>query len=147
MTNQELITLPKSEKEVREIDLQSYNGDLFRSNYRHHCLKECAFEKAEVDYLIGNAPDFTFARNYCDFGNEMAQYLLKVKQDRFAALLTKQKDLPARIFESNDGNFISEQNLSGKTELSFSLNGNATLYVDSEHGVDVEIRKIGRKKK
>ena len=143
LDRKELITLPKNEGEVIEIDLNSYLGDIFRSNYRHYVLSDnCKFEKSEADFLLGNTPDTTFARNYCDFNNDAAQLILKKKQDRFASLLTSQPNPIATRKIVDSGAVKVETDPANRTTLTIEVRGNARVEINNNHGFDFDIVSI-----
>ena len=143
--DKEEIQIPINETEFEQIDLRSYNGDIFRSNFRHFALSDCAYEKDELDFLTGNKPDSTFARNYCDMENDASQYRLYIKQNRFARLLQECKE-GASIERITKGNFFSSTpDPDHCTELDFTVENAAQLQnilAYAQHGIDVDTVKI-----
>lgn len=145
------IDLSSSDQEERIIDLNGYSGDNFKSNYRHWALEECAFEECETDYLLGNVPDMTFARNYCDFGNPASQMILKLKQERIARLVQKQTDTYV-VFRQLDGSHVfceTEEDDCYLTDLSIHarIKGeNAKIRISSKYGFELEVTGGKREK-
>ena len=143
--DKEEIQIPINESEFEQIDLRNYNGDIFRSNFRHFALSDCAYEKDEVDFLTGNKPDSTFARNYCDMENDASQYRLYIKQNRFARLFQERSEETVIEGKTERENYRSTLDPDHCTELDFTVEdaGQLTnILAYAQHGIDVDVVKI-----
>ncbi|MDY3931539.1 MAG: hypothetical protein SOZ08_07550 [Erysipelotrichaceae bacterium] len=140
----EMILLPSEKNEFEEVDLRNYNGDIFRSNFRHYALSRCGYQKDEVDYLTGNKPDSTFARNYCDYANDAVQYHLRLKQDRFANLFSKAKDATLSYAHLDGSVYQTGCDPHHWTQVSFIVErGNDDeIQVRNQHGFTVDIEQV-----
>lgn len=129
--------------EIKVMNFSKYKGDIFRSNFKHHSIHLAGLDEGETDYLLGNKSTETFARNYCDFESDSAQFLLHTKLNRYMALFDKEAILYSTKTDVNDGeefkSLISNKSLH---ESSFDLeksNNDITIEVDSDYGVDLII--------
>ena len=77
-----IITVPGNDGDSKETDLAAYGGDFLRENFRFWCMTYAGMTGDETAYLMGNTPETTFGRYYCDFLNDASQYLLYVKLRR-----------------------------------------------------------------
>lgn len=74
-----LITLPSS----KQSDMNQYQGDLFRSNFRYRALETCGLTLGELSYVLGVQPSDTFSRHYCDYANDLSQLGILIKLARW----------------------------------------------------------------
>ena len=140
----EMILLPSEKNEFEEVDLRNYNGDIFRSNFRHYALSRCGYQKDEVDYLTGNKPDSTFARNYCDYANDAVQYHLRLKEDRFANLFSKAEDATLSYVHLDGSVFHTGCDSHHCAQVSFIVERGYEdeIQVSNKHGFTVDIEQV-----
>lgn len=78
-----ILILPDDRNEL-ETDFGRYHGDIFLSNFRYKVKQEAKMTNGEIHYIIGiNAPD-TFSKHYCDYTNDLVQYTMIQKMNRWA---------------------------------------------------------------
>ncbi len=81
------VSVPSEKDGTKETNLNHYGGDFLRENIRYWTLSYAGMTNDETAYLIGNVPDTTFGRYYCDYLNDASQFLLYVKLLRLDSLL------------------------------------------------------------
>ena len=140
-----IYNLTKGNKTIKT-DLSKYQSDVFVSNYRHHAIHISQMEEGELAYLSGLSAPHTFARNYCDYGNDASKLILYIKQNRFADSLVKKDSAMERSVSNNE--FIKEkislQN-GGRIDLMAYMKilyPNAKVKVESKYGFDLSIQKV-----
>lgn len=79
---QHLIILPEDGNEI-ETDINSYNGDIFRTNFRDKAINEAGFGLDELHYYLGIKKPDTFSQHYCDYTNEYVQLIMASKLNRW----------------------------------------------------------------
>lgn len=82
-----VVAIPSQNNGTKETNLNEYGGDFFRENFRYWSLTLAGMTNDETAYLIGNTPETTFGRFYCDYLNDASQYLLYTKLRRIDAML------------------------------------------------------------
>lgn len=87
-----IVTIPDQGEGTKETNLNSYGGDFFRENFRFWTLSFAGMTNDETAYLIGNTPETTFGRYYCDYLNDASQYLLYMKLRRMDAVLMENEE-------------------------------------------------------
>ena len=147
--------IPDSKKGTIETDFLSYGGDIYKSNYQHYGLYKASFNQGELDYLLGRKTDTPFARNYCDFGNDAAQLVLGVKQNRFMTIFIKEEKQQtkfSRLIPDSEKNikYISETSKSNVVNvigtLSLTEEADFDITIENNYGFDLTISKIERRK-
>lgn len=139
------IYAPTKDGKTIQTDLSKYQADIFVSNYRHHAIHICQMEEGELAYLSGLSAPYTFARNYCDYGNDASKLILYIKQNRFADCLVKKgSEMERRVA---DCDFLQEYvtlKNGGRIELMAYMNipNSCTVKVNSKYGFDLTIQKV-----
>lgn len=77
------LVLPGSSAEELVVDMNKYQGDIFYSNFKHRANHTCAFNRGELSYVIGNKAPDTFSQHYCDYTNDLVQYAMVQKLNRW----------------------------------------------------------------
>ena len=77
-----LIILPENGTET-EMDINTYNGDIFRTNFKDKVTNKAGFGLDEIHYYLGLKKPDTFSQHYCDYTNEYVQLLMTTKLDRW----------------------------------------------------------------
>lgn len=141
------ISLPTSAEEEKKMDLNDYLGDIFRSNYRHYAYLEAAFEKSEVDYLLGTKQDITFSRNYCDYSNDASQLFLKTKQERFARIFQKAEPEFCELARILEDSYMTQYDKQNRTNLNIVVQSfeDTELEIENELGFDLKVICLVRK--
>ena len=78
------VVLPDKEGNEIETDLNIYNGDIFRTNFRDKALNVAGFGLDELNYYLGLKRPDTFSQHYCDYTNQYVQLQMARKLDRWA---------------------------------------------------------------
>lgn len=79
---QELV-LPGDGDEEIVVDMNKYQGDIFYSNFKHRANHTCSFNRGELSYVVGNKAPDTFSQHYCDYTNDLIQYGMIQKLNRW----------------------------------------------------------------
>ena len=79
---QELV-LP-GDGEALVVDMNKYQGDIFYSNFKHRTNHTCSFNRGELSYAVGNKAPDTFSQHYCDYTNDLVQYGMVQKLNRWS---------------------------------------------------------------
>jgi hypothetical protein len=80
---QELVLPGDGDKEI-VVDMNKYQGDIFYSNFKHRANHTCFFNRGELSYVVGNKAPDTFSQHYCDYTNDLVQYGMVQKLNRWA---------------------------------------------------------------
>ena len=112
------------EKGVIETNLSDYHGDIFRSNFKYRANYTCGFTEAEACYVLGLRQSSPFGKNYCDFTNDLAQFVIYQKLCRWEAMLAETPAIPSKHTRS----------ISSIADI-----GGAELRVEMEAGKSVEL--------
>lgn len=94
---QHMLILPDEESGSElETDINSYGGDIFKTNFREKALNAAGFSLDEVNYYLGIKKPDTFSQHYCDYTNDYVQMIMARKLDRwqnkyFSKLFTDRK--------------------------------------------------------
>lgn len=147
--------IPDSKKGTIETDFLSYGGDIFKSNFQHYGLYKANLNQGELDYLLGRKTDTPFARNYCDFGNDAAQLVLGVKQNRFMTIFMKDEKpgtKMTRLVPNSEGAIRYESDkprtsaVSIVATLSLSDQDTVEISIENKYGFDLSVSRIERQK-
>ena len=79
---QELVLPGDDDKEI-VVDMNKYQGDIFYSNFKHRANHTCSFNRGELSYVVGNKAPDTFSQHYCDYTNDLVQYGMVQKLNRW----------------------------------------------------------------
>jgi hypothetical protein len=82
ITTQELVLPGDGDKEI-VVDMNKYQGDIFYSNFKHRANHTCSFNRGELSYVVGNKAPDTFSQHYCDYTNDLVQYGMVQKLNRW----------------------------------------------------------------
>lgn len=85
------IVLPDRDGNDIETDINSYNGDIYRTNFRDKALNEAGFELDEMHYYLGLKKPDTFSQHYCDYTNPYVQLIMARKLDRWLSRYDSRK--------------------------------------------------------
>ena len=80
---QELVLPGDGDKEI-VVDMNKYQGDIFYSNFKHRANHICSFNRGELSYVVGNKAPDTFSQHYCDYTNDLVQYGMVQKLNRWS---------------------------------------------------------------
>ena len=80
---QELVLPGDGDKEI-VVDMNKYQGDIFYSNFKHRANHTCSFNRGELSYVVGNKAPDTFSQHYCDYTNDLIQYGMVQKLNRWS---------------------------------------------------------------
>ncbi len=80
---QELV-LPDANGEL-VTDIYKYGGDIFVTNVKMRLNHECGLTLGEICYILGVKANDTFANHYCDYSNQLLQYAMVEKMNRWTA--------------------------------------------------------------
>lgn len=85
------MVLPDRDGNDIETDINSYNGDIYRTNFRDKVLNEAGFELDEMNYYLGLKKSDTFSQHYCDYTNPYVQLIMARKLDRWLSRYDSRK--------------------------------------------------------
>ena len=138
------IILPTSKEQERKLDLNSYGGDMFKSNFRHYGLTIASFENCEIDYLLGNKQDITFARNYCDYSNDASQLILKCKIERYLTLFQDEESELAMLSIDRGSNYTTTRDAQKLTEVNMVIHAlaDAKIEIETKYGYRAKVVPI-----
>ncbi len=80
---QELVLPGDGDKEI-VVDMNKYQGDILYSNFKHRANHTCSFNRGELSYVVGNKAPDTFSQHYCDYTNDLVQYGMVQKLNRWS---------------------------------------------------------------
>ena len=138
-----LIILPENGADI-ETDINSYNGDILRTNFRDKAINKAGFGLDELHYYLGLKKPDTFSQHYCDYTNDYVQLIMARKLDRWqtqymSALSTshQKKDNVKDEFRGiGDGVADVEINIRCKKGGNVSP---VCISVETEHGFKVTV--------
>ena len=81
---EQFLLLPDAEGDVMT-DIFKYQGDIFQSNFKYRANHTCALTRGELNYILGLEPPDTFSRHYCDYTNDLIQYAISKKLERWVS--------------------------------------------------------------
>lgn len=144
---QNMLILPDEESGTElETDINSYGGDIFKTNFREKALNAAGFSLDEVNYYLGIKKPDTFSQHYCDYTNDYVQLIMARKLDRwqnkyFSKLFIEQKktDMMAvhgevdftGIYEGVSGSIIERHALDQKPEIEVENRNGFKIIVSS----------------
>ena len=136
------VVLPDKEGNEIETDLNIYNGDIFRTNFRDKALNVAGFGLDELNYYLGLKRPDTFSQHYCDYTNQYVQLQMARKLDRWAeryefGIKTKCGEMSAAktIRGTGDGVPCAEIEI----EKNDAENESITIQVESMHGFNISV--------
>lgn len=150
---EDIISLLEGEDKI-DIDLNAERNDLFAAHFRHKVSHICGFTTGELSYHLGNKGPDTFANHYCDYGNDMMQYVMVHKLYRWTYVYDT-RNRTERIRNLSDMISCGWEYATGcyadglaHTELSLapeqSAEGNIKLEIECEHGLEGNVLTIGK---
>ena len=69
-----------------EVDINNYNGDIFRTNFRDKAINKACFRLDELHYYLGIKKPDTFSRHYCDYTNDYVQMKMANKAELWTCI-------------------------------------------------------------
>ena len=139
----QIVDLPNGKNGTQETNLASVTRDIFRSNFKYRANLTCGFTDAEIRYVLGLAQETAFARNYCDYLNDICQYTMYTKLCRWTAI----HELPYQSVAAQTGSIagyrsFSMPNYSGILLLEIPSDNNISITLESQHGLDIHASLI-----
>lgn len=141
------IVLPDRDGNDIETDINSYNGDIYRTNFRDKALNEAGFELDEMHYYLGLKKPDTFSQHYCDYTNPYVQLIMARKLDRWLSRYDSRKQADDKrstaagtIKGLGDGVPYAEIEAVRDTAVSSEVGSEPiTIRVESTHGFRIAI--------
>lgn len=141
------IVLPDKDGNDIETDINSYNGDIFRTNFRDKALNAAGFELDELHYYLGLKKPDTFSQHYCDYSNPYVQLIMARKLDRWLVCYDSRKQADYQrstaagtIKGIGDGVPCAEiEAVRGVAASGDAGNESITIRVESTHGFKIAI--------
>lgn len=148
------IILPDKDGNDIETDINSYNGDIFRTNFRDKALNEAGFELDELNYYLGLKKPDTFSQHYCDYTNPYVQLIMSRKLDRWLVCYDSRKQADYQRLTAagtikgiGDGVPYAEiEVVRGVTASGDAINEPITIRVESTHGCKIAISSYEQRK-
>ena len=136
--------------ETMETDLNRYRGDIFQSNFRFRANHTCGLTRGEIHYILGITAPNTFSEHYCDYINDLIQYAMGKKLERWTAGLLAEGPGPVkRPRQDFSGNLTADIVLPGgigAVDMEISVTDSEaglTLEIGSRHGCTGDITWCG----
>lgn len=149
-----IIEIPDKDNGTKETNLNRYNGDFFRENFRYWGLNGAKLTPDEVLYLLGNKPETTFGIYYCDFLNDASQLMMYVKLLRLDAVFDSSgsnyaQNIKLQAIQSFNHEFLPITNHPLKIHIRLTLQneGQIDLQSESKYGMSTYIAPIAPKTK
>lgn len=154
--DEQIISLPDMRGGIIETDLNSYHGDIFRSNYEHWAKKDGRWKEGEIAFVIGNTPKDVFTDHYEQLDNEISQHILLKKQESIASFLEESVPLLVRDelqwdtlegINSKTVEYDVPVNKTGRTQTSVEFITSAgeeetRIIIENEYGFDIIISEV-----
>ena len=132
-----------------QTNLAYYPGDIFRTNFDYYARHTGKFELGEIEYFLGLQPSTTFSRNYCDYANDYAQFILFTKLERITKKLFNKDNFHARKEYKSFDDKYSIASTADPHDLSFmgirlavSDCSKLSIKVSSKHGYNIRIQEM-----
>lgn len=145
----EIIPIPDNSKGTIDTNLAYYPGDIFRTNFDYYARHTGKFELGEIEYFLGLQPSTTFSRNYCDYANDYAQFILFTKLERITKKLFNKDNFHARKEYKSFDDEYSIASTADPHDLSFvgirlavSDCSKLSIKVSSKHGYNIRIQEM-----
>ena len=144
-----VIILPENGTEI-ETNINSYGGDIFRTNFRDKALNDAGFGLDELNYYLGLKKPDTFSQHYCDYTNDYVQLIMAKKLDRWTDKYSNNKK--QHIINSGKAHEMITGGIGGGVPsaeievLTFHEEKDkmVTINVETEHGFDIIVTPITR---
>ena len=149
--NERIISLPHHNQQERETNLNKYNGDIIRENFRFWATEVGKLNADELSYLLRNKPVSTLGCYYCDFLNEASQLILHVKLNRIEGAITGHHNVGTKKYPfSTASTHQFETAIDPQSrrmvlmEIHAEEDTNVNIEVNSQYGVSCNITKSGK---
>ena len=149
--NERIISLPNHDQQERKTNLNKYNGDIIRENFRFWATEAGKFNADELSYLLRNKPVSTLGCYYCDFLNEASQLILHVKLNRMEAVIAGHPNAGVKkhLFSAVSTHQF-ETAIDPKSrkmvlmEIFAKKDTHVSIEVNSQYGVSCNIKESGK---
>lgn len=149
--DERIISLPYHDFQERQTNLNKYNGDIFRENFRFWATEFGKLNSDELSYLLRNKPSSTLGCYYCDFQNDASQLILHIKLNRIEAAVADNQRVVTKkhpCCSSSKHEFETAIDpLSRRMvimELTAKEETSVSIVVSSLYGVSYDITKTGK---
>ena len=149
------IILPGNDGNDIETDINSYNGDIFRTNFRDKALNEAGFELDELHYYLGLKKPDTFSQHYCDYTNPYVQLIMARKLDRWLSHYDSRKiaddiRLTSAVTIKGIGDGVPYAEIEAIRDGSASSEAGSesiTILIESTHGFKIVVSSYDQKER
>ena len=138
-----------------ETDLNKYQGDIFRTNFKYRALQTCKMSVAELNYILGLAMPDTFSKHYCDYTNDFVQVLLCKKIERWTVQYRKRgkavstmRDVSVKV-RPMKLSFHDKNDIRVKATIALKISpnpdeekGSVELEINSDAGIDLTMTEL-----
>ena len=142
---QHMLVLPDEENGAElETDINSYGGDIFKTNFREKALNAAGFSLDEVNYYLGIKKPDTFSQHYCDYTNDYVQLIMARKLDRwqskyFSIMFVSRKQV-AKPEVRGEMDFTGRhEGVPGAIVELKNANKNLEMEIQSKHGFKITV--------
>ena len=139
------VLLPDPNLGHRETDLNKYQGDFVRENFRFWTVNSGKMNADELAYLLRNKPCTTLGTFYCDFLNDASQLILQIKLNRMETALYDGENEESKVYHTAKQpqyyREISASPACGKTiwmEVSASAHAKGLVQLSTAYGLCAE---------
>ena len=143
------VILPDETLGLKETDLNKYQGDFIRENFRYWATHSAKMNADELSYLLRTKATTTLGRFYCDFLNEASQLILRVKLNRWEAFLNGgtqclPKKYMKRAHSTYQGEFAANRSCRKGVilEITPTRDADISVEIESPYGVHVEMMRM-----
>lgn len=157
-----VVNLPAKDEVFKETDLNKYQGDIFRANFKYRASQTCKMLQAEINYILGLSMPNTFSKHYCDFSNDFSQLLLIHKLQRWAAFQHGNHCIPAteeniaitdspspskiKFADKHNTRFCFDLDLQ-ISQMNTDLPASLLISVENKHGIDAAFNLYAKENK
>lgn len=149
---QDLISLMDGEARF-DVDLNAQRNDLFAANFRHKAYHICGYTAGELCHHAGNKAPDTFSRHYCDYGNDILQYQMVRKLNRWTYVYDPQNNanMPSRcVMDQQEQEYSTGCYADGLAHAELTLHpgkgsaGKIRVEISCEHGLEGMAVALGK---
>ena len=131
-----ILVLPINDDSGVETDISKYEGDIFRAHFRYRANHSCSMTRGEVSYILGNTPLDTFSKHYCDYTNDLIQYGMIRKLDRWTSVFEKKTAALFYFHRLSWHSGVNDAIVAAPPGSGLVADVNSTIVVDSDNSTD-----------
>ena len=135
----QIVDLPDKNGTI-ETNLARVTRDIFVTNFRYRAKETCGMTDAEIRFMQGRAQKTPFARNYCDYQNDLCQFSIYKKLERWVHVHhSMEKKEAAKRGTFQNRNVFGMQNIQSSLVLEIPVRGEMTVQLDCDFGAEIHV--------